>query len=93
MKKSTKLLILTAILGLAFSLTACNFSANNTDKNKKKTTNTNTPTNTPSGESPVNPDEELEAIELPLTLQAITNGNIIISGRNAFEKIHHATWW
>jgi hypothetical protein len=87
MKKRTKLLILTAILGLAFILTACNFSANNTDKNKKKTTNTNTPTNTPSGESPVNPDEELEAIELPLTLQAITNGNIIISGRNAFEKM------
>lgn len=87
MKKSTKLLILTAILGLGFTLTACNFSANNTDKNKKKTTNTNTPTNTPSGESPVNPDEELEAIELPLTLQAITNGNIIISGRNAFEKM------
>ncbi len=87
MKKSTKLLILSAIFGLVFTLTACNFSANNTDKNKKKTTTTNTPTNAPSGITPDNPDIELEAIDMPLTLQIITDGKIILSGRNSFEKV------
>lgn len=87
MKKNIKLIILTAIFGLAFTLTACNFSANNSEKNKKKTTTTNTPTTTPSGNTPDNPDIELEAIDMPLTLQAITDGKIILSGRDAFEEI------
>ena len=87
MKKSTKLIILTAIFGLAFILTACNFSADNSGKNKKKNTTTETPENTSADDLPYNEDVELETSQIPLTLQAITNGNIIISGRNAFEKM------
>ena len=87
MKKNIKLIILTAIFGLAFTLTACNFSANNSEKNKKTNTNTNTQTNNPSGQTPVTPQKELKDFEMPLTLQAITDGKIILSGRDAFEEI------
>lgn len=91
MKKNIKIIILTALLGLAFSLTACNFSVNNAEKKSKKKTSptapTNTPVNTPSGDLPENPDVELEANEIPLTLIAITKGKIILSGRNSFETV------
>ncbi len=88
MKKNIKIIILTAILGFVFSLTACNFFTNNTEEKSKKKTSpaapTNTPVNTPSGDLP---EEELQPDEIPLTLLAITNGKIILSGRNSFETV------
>lgn len=86
MKKNIKLILITAIFGLAFTFSACNFSANNEEKEKKKT-NTEVPAKKPSNNTPENTDIESEEIKLPLTLQAITNGKIILSGKSSFEKV------
>ena len=83
--KKIKLIILTVILVFAFALTGCNFFTNNQEKEKKQ--NTNTPVNAPSNEDPEDPELELESDEIPLTLQAITAGKIILSGKDSFERI------
>ena len=85
MKRNIKSVILTIILAFAFALTGCNFSTNNQEKVKKQ--NTNTPANNPSGELPEEPELELDSSELPLTLEAITAGRIILTTKEAFERI------
>ena len=83
MKKNINSIIISVIL--AFALFGCNSSINNPEKDKKQ--NTNTTTNTPATNNPDNLEVELEANEIPLTLQAITAGKIILSGKRCFEKI------
>ena len=85
MKRNIKSVIFTAILAFAFALTACKFFDNNQPKTKKQ--NTNTPATNPSGEVPGDPELELDSCELPLTLEAITAGKIILSGKDSFERI------
>ena len=85
MKRNIKSVILTVILAFAFALTGCKFSANNTEKAKKQ--NTNTPSTNPSGDNSEDPELELDSSELPLTLEAITAGRIILSGKDSFERI------
>ena len=85
MKRNIKSVILTIILAFAFALTGCKFSDNNQQKTKKQ--NTNTPANNPSGELPEEPELELDSSELPLTLEAITAGRIILTTKEAFERI------
>ena len=83
MKKNINSIIISVIL--AFALFGCNSSINNPGKDKKQ--NTNTTTNTPATNNPDNPEIELESSEIPLTLQAITAGKIILCGKRCFEKI------
>lgn len=85
MKRNIKSVILTVILAFAFALTGCKFSDNNQQKTKKQ--NTNTPATNPSGDNSEDPELELDASELPLTLEAITAGRIILSGKDSFERI------
>ena len=85
MKKNIKSVILIVILAFAFALTSCKFFDNNQPKTKKQ--NTNTPATNPSGEVPEDPELELDSCELPLTLEAITAGRIILSGKDSFERI------
>lgn len=85
MKKNIKSRIFIILLSFAFALTGCNFSANNQEKAKKQ--NTNTPADTSSIDTPDDADLGLDSSELPLTLQAITAGRIILSGKDSFERI------
>ena len=86
MKKHINSIIILVILAYAFLLSGCNSSINNPDKNKEK--NTNTPVTSHSTDIPQDEQEkELDSIEIPLTLEAITAGNIYLLSKNAFERI------
>ena len=86
MKRNIKSVILTVILAFAFALTACKFSDNNQQKTKKQ--NTNTPAGNPSSDIPEDTELGLDSSELPLTLEAITAGRIILSTIEAYERIN-----
>ena len=87
MKKHINTIIISVILALGLALTGCSSSINNPEKDKKQkaTTSTNKPSK--DNNKPDIAEEELEAIEIPLTLKAITAGIIYLSGKNSFERI------
>ena len=86
MRKHINTIIISVILALVFALTGCSSSINNPEKDKKQ--NTNITTTTPVTGTTDNPEVELEASEIPLTLQAITAGKIILSGKSCFGTIN-----
>ena len=87
MKKHINTIIISAILALVFALTGCSSSINNPEKDKKQKTNTSTNKSSEENNKPDIFEEELEAIEMPLTLKVITAGKIYLSGKNSFERI------
>ena len=86
MKRNIKSVILTVLMVFTIVFTGCDLLTNGTEKEKKNKTNTsaNNPVN---DDATVEPDITKAPDEIPLTLQAITSGTIIVSGKDSFERI------
>ena len=86
MKKNIKAFIVIVVLGLASVFTACKSPLN--DPGKTPANKTNPASGTP-GNNPSSNDSDLtqNPADLPLTFQIITAGKIILTGKDAFEKI------
>ena len=87
MKRKFLFLIICVTLVLLQFFSGCKLSTNNTDNKNQQSSNASNTTTSENDEREYSTDLILDSRKIPLTLQAITSGNIILSGRNAFEKI------